>query len=239
MQQLLRTLARSRTLPLLVLMGLTLLPLHVAAQETKPAQILTVPPAEVRRTPAFEKAPTSGYVGAVPFLPGMDAKEYTKLKEEADQQRSESREPLGLTGIGPLPYAPPLPDINFEGLNQTESGNLVPPDTHGAIGKNQFIEIVNTQFAVFDTATRERLKDVSLATFFGYTARILFDPRVVYDRIWNRWVVTAEAFQESSTVQFFFIGVSKTEDATGEFTELIPISVLKSEILPLRITNLP
>jgi hypothetical protein len=200
---------------LVVLLGLTLLPLHVAAQELKPAQILTVPPAEVRTTPAFEKGPPSSYVGEVPFLPGMDAQEYANRKAEASQQRSQSRGSVS----SPLfaPNAPPQPDLNFEGLSQFESGGLLPPDTHGAIGKNQFVEIVNTQLAVFDTATGARLKDVSLATFFGYTAQILFDPRAVYDRTWNRWVVTAEAFPESDTVQFFFIGVSKTEDATGEF----------------------
>ena len=57
----------------------------------------------------------------------------------------------------------------------------------------------------------------TLATFFGYAAEPLFDPRVVYDSTWNRWIVTAVASQESSTVQRLFIAVSTTADPTGSF----------------------
>jgi hypothetical protein len=38
---------------------------------------------------------------------------------------------------------------------------------------------------------------------------------VQWDPVWSRWVVTADAFAESSTVQYFFIAVSKTSSATG------------------------
>ena len=65
----------------------------------------------------------------------MDAQEYAKQKAEPDQWRSESRGPENAPQLSPGPYAPPQPDLNFEGLNQTESGGLFPPDTHGAIGK--------------------------------------------------------------------------------------------------------
>ena len=58
---------------------------------------------------------------------------------------------------------------------------------------------------------------VTLATFFNYTAQTLFDPRVVYDSTWNRWIVTADAFQESATVQRFFIAVSTSADPTSTF----------------------
>jgi hypothetical protein len=58
---------------------------------------------------------------------------------------------------------------------------------------------------------------VSLAAFFGYFTKSLFDPRVRYDRTWARWVVTAEAFPESVTVQRFFIAVSKTSNAAGSY----------------------
>ena len=61
------------------------------------------------------------------------------------------------------------------------------------------------------------MQSETLATFFGYTAETLFDPRVVYDSTWNRWIVTAVASQESSTVQRLFIAVSTTADPTGSF----------------------
>jgi len=40
---------------------------------------------------------------------------------------------------------------------------------------------------------------------------------VVFDPTWQRWIVTADAFPESATVQRLFIGISKTSDPTGPF----------------------
>jgi len=221
----LRPIVRSSALALLCLLGLLLLPMRAAAQvggyKIEPSYILSVPPAEVRTTPNFEPSTLSTRFPdlpvEVPFRPTINAQEYARLKAAADRQL-----PLP-TGMWPSLYGPPIPDVDFDGLNQSESGNLIPPDTHGAIGKEQFIEVVNSRLAVFDR-TGNRLKDVSLATFFRYTARTLFDPRVVYDRTHDRWVVTAAAFPESSTVQFHFIGVSTTGDATGDFF-VYPINV--------------
>jgi len=61
------------------------------------------------------------------------------------------------------------------------------------------------------------VKSVSLATFFGYTAQTLFDPRAVYDPTQSRWLIAAEAFNESPTVQYQYLGVSTTSDANGTF----------------------
>jgi len=40
---------------------------------------------------------------------------------------------------------------------------------------------------------------------------------VVYDSTWNRWIVTADAFPESATVQRFFIAISTSFDPTRPF----------------------
>jgi len=40
---------------------------------------------------------------------------------------------------------------------------------------------------------------------------------VIYDSTFNRWVVTADAFNEAPTVQRFFIAVSTTSDPTGPY----------------------
>ncbi len=40
---------------------------------------------------------------------------------------------------------------------------------------------------------------------------------VVYDRLWDRWIITAPAFAENFNTQFFFIAVSQTGDATGSY----------------------
>jgi hypothetical protein len=56
-----------------------------------------------------------------------------------------------------------------------------------------------------------------LNSFCNYTPQTIFDPRVAYDKIWNRWVVTAEAFPESASTQIVCLAISTTSDATGSF----------------------
>ena len=119
--------------------------------------------------------------------------------------------------LAPTPLGPPvIKTNNFNGHSETEG--FFPPDTHGAIGVDHFVEVTNSHFDVFSKASPHALlKSVTLATFFNYTVETLFDPRVVYDQTWQRWIVTADAFPESTTVQRLFIGVSKTSDPTGPF----------------------
>lgn len=215
----------------LALLGVTVLwlfPVPGAAQipnafaKVGPAASLDLPPAVRIATARYDTRtndPTAP-PQKVPFLPTMDQSVYDALKAEAETASAASRllaqvEPKAAISL----------EANFEGVNQNQafgpSGGFYPPDTHGAIGPTQFVEVVNTAFVVYNRDTGAELKRVSLNTLFGYptppTGRFLFDPRVAYDQAADRWVVTAPAFEESSTVQFFFIGVSVTEDATGAF----------------------
>jgi hypothetical protein len=114
---------------------------------------------------------------------------------------------------------PIIKSINMSGLSQG-NGIWIPPDTHGAAGANQFVQVVNQKLAVYSKTTPPRLlKSVTLASFFGYTAPSpgLFAPRVIYDRTWKRWIVVANALHESAGIQKLLIAVSKNSDATGAF----------------------
>ena len=116
-----------------------------------------------------------------------------------------------------------LKDINFNGVNQTAACDCAPPDTHGAVGNTQYVQIVNSWVRVYNktpkpgTSTPTLLRDQSLASFFQYSSTMIFDPRVVYDSVAQRWIITAEARPFSATVQWHFIAVSSTNDATGKF----------------------
>ena len=61
------------------------------------------------------------------------------------------------------------------------------------------------------------MSTLSLFSFFNYTAQALFDPRILYDLTYNRWIVSAEAFPESATVQRQFIAVSVDSNPTHGF----------------------
>ena len=146
----------------------------------------------------------------------MDRAAYDAAKARANFYGPRAAKPVTET-LAPL--APPvLRQFNFNGHSSTQG--LRPPDTHGAVGTTHFVEVTNSHIDMWTRQNTETLplaKSVTLATFFGYTSETLFDPRVAYDSTWNRWIVTVDAFAESSTVQRFFIAVSTTADPTGSF----------------------
>lgn len=155
-----------------------------------------------------------------PFRPTISAEELTLLKGAMALQATARRGggSPSLMIAGPI-SSPVVKGINISALGQG-TGTLIPPDTHGAVGAKQFVEVVNQRFAVYSKANPPALvKNVSLGSFFGYAAPSpgLFNPRVIYDRTWKRWIVTANALHESPGVQKLLIAVSKTSDATGAF----------------------
>ncbi len=152
--------------------------------------------------------------GIIPFRPTMGILKYEQAKAQAAAHRAAHRPGAGsatpATSVTPLVTAL----VNFDGASDVDG--LVPPDTHGAVSQTQFVEVTNSHINVF-TRSGSLVTSNSLASFFGYFAKTLFDPRVLYDSTWNRWIVTAEALPESSTVQRQFFGISKTANAAGSF----------------------
>ena len=84
------------------------------------------------------------------------------------------------------------------------------------IGKTQFVSVSND---VFEVRSRggALLKTNSLNRLFGYSTESMFDPRVQYDEEYQRFIITADAFAESSTVQILGLAVSQTNSATGNW----------------------
>ncbi len=114
----------------------------------------------------------------------------------------------------------------FEGAtlvkNQVVGGGFIPPDTMGAVGTTQYVEIINGSYSVYSKATGTQLSfidddafwsaagatDFNGATAGGYTNG---DPRILFDATRNRWIATAFA----GDVSFLNIAVSDTADALG------------------------
>ena len=82
----------------------------------------------------------------------------------------------------------------------------MPPDTHGDVGPTQYLASVNLHLRSFSkaTGTADGVVDVDLDTFFasvaGCTPSCLSDPRVIYDRIAQRWVIVLITVDFSTTV---------------------------------------
>jgi len=104
-----------------------------------------------------------------------------------------------------------LTQQSFLGLR--DSNASIPPDTMGTIGANHLVTMLNTQTAIHNR-TGGTLSIVTTNTFFSPIGSGVFDPRIFYDELSNRWVALTVngAGAASSAV---LIAVSATSDPTG------------------------
>jgi hypothetical protein len=118
---------------------------------------------------------------------------------------------LGVDGVGQ----------GFSGPQGTFTVNAAPPDTNGAVGATQYVQIVNTAFAVFDKIAKNVIfGPVAVNTLWaGFggpcEADNDGDPVVVYDKVANRWVISQ--FAVTAAPYFQCVAVSATADATGGY----------------------
>jgi hypothetical protein len=176
----------------------------------------------------MEKDAAAGYMSPsvineeLPFMPTEESYWFDKsdANAQSDAALKQGQNKLsGLTGPTTLgataSLAPPvIKSLNFEGTSQS---GAFPPDTHGAAGLSHIVEVVNTRVVVYNKAGA-LLKTTALNTFFG-SSEFLFDPRVVYDQTWKRWVIiaTRKTSSASDPVLRFFLAVSTTSDPTGSY----------------------
>ena len=121
--------------------------------------------------------------------------------------------------IEPLAAAPAA-SISFKGLDLQNWGAGWPPDTHGDVGPNHYIQAVNTSIGIFDKATGTRLAAFTFNNFFvaaggsGVCATYNYgDPIVLYDQVSGRWIITDFAFAGVSKPPYYeCIAVSKSAD---------------------------
>jgi Abnormal spindle-like microcephaly-assoc'd, ASPM-SPD-2-Hydin len=116
--------------------------------------------------------------------------------------------------------------LNFEGLGQNQYGFVVPaqqpPDTNGAVGATEYVQFVNTSYAVFDKASGALIfgpvKLKTLFAGFGGPCSKNSDLDVIaqYDKLANRWLL-AEPAVTGGTGWFECVAVSTTPDATGPY----------------------
>jgi hypothetical protein len=124
------------------------------------------------------------------------------------------------------PPAIPAPIRQWAGMSKPCVGCSVgiPPDTNGAVGKAQYVEMVNVGLQVFDKLTGTSLLGpmpiASVWSGFGGTCETANngDPIAVYDRLADRWIISQFATPRGAVnPQVECIAVSRTGDATGEW----------------------
>jgi hypothetical protein len=112
----------------------------------------------------------------------------------------------------------------FVGPQGTFTVNGIPPDTNGAVGNSQYVQLVNTSFTVFDKATGAvvygPVATNTIWSGFGGQCQTNNDGDgiVLYDKAANRWVIQQFAVNGGTGPLFFeCIAVSATSDATGSW----------------------
>ncbi|HLQ32760.1 MAG TPA: hypothetical protein VK457_08745, partial [Chloroflexota bacterium] len=156
----------------------------------------------------------------------------------SQQQQALVAQPTGpaLSNAQPDPVAQQLTSalsgvstvLNFDGQKDTDTLNLlgvdfVPPDTNGAVGAKQFVQIVNVTIAVYDKRTGALVLGPALinSIWKGFggpcEAGNGGDPVVLYDQLAGRWLVSQLQFNSSFTSNQQCIAVSTSSDATGSY----------------------
>src|SRR6267142_5115619 len=127
-------------------------------------------------------------------------------------------------GLAPTLAAPTASGVNVDGLGNASLGftvNSAPPDTNGAVGATQYVQWVNSSFAVFNKSTGAKVSGPTAGnTLFaslgnGCSTNNDGDPVALYDKLAGRWVLSQ--FSVSSTPFLQCIAVSTTSDATGTY----------------------
>ena len=123
--------------------------------------------------------------------------------------------------------AAPTPGLNIEGVGQgftgpqgTYTDDSAPPDPNGAAGPNNFVEIVNEAFAVFNKSGTPIYGPVATQTLWsgfggGCQNNNDGDATVAYDRLADRWIISQ--FSVSTTPFLQCVAVSRTGDPTGQY----------------------
>jgi hypothetical protein len=121
-------------------------------------------------------------------------------------RRAASREALTAPVSGPL--APSIVSgRSFQGINNP---NVAPPDETSAVGTTRYIELVNTNFAIYNKTSNSPISTGSINSLTGAAATdSVFDVQVIWDPTTSRFFYAADDVVSSSDNRVAF-GFSKT-----------------------------
>jgi hypothetical protein len=176
-----------------------------------------------------------GVSPAVASLPVVKAPIVTSLNTRdnehlvAQSGTSSAKDPVIQKKRGTGPISAPI--ANFDGIclpagapcAEGSSCSCLPPDTNGAVGATQFVQMVNSDFAVYSkTGAVLRHATPIDALWSGVGGECAAhndgDPVVVYDQFAGRWLLSQFVAQPAAGEDYGeCVAVSQTNDATGAY----------------------
>ena len=190
-------------------------------------------------TPKFSKAVAFDVSPALRSLPPIARpRTYppgTILEMRPERARSEGpvahrARARGLDGalqlFNPTPTIP-APLLTFEGMSNQDNFNIFgfrvnPPDPNGEVGPNNFVEMINLVFTVYDKAGNLLLGPVDTGSLWaGFPITDCTDPSgdpvVLYDQFKDRWLLSQFTTANSGPEFWNCVAISTTSDPTGSY----------------------
>ncbi len=210
---------------LVLVMALALVPTMAFGQSSVAAPRDPVGPVEVSSAVYSDvSAPLRDLVGVAPTA-STDKEKHEKPLRALPNMGNALNQTDGAVQTVSGPLVGTTAGLNFAGVGQGDYGfsdQYAPPDTNGAVGATQYVQWVNTYFAVFDKSTG------AIAAGFPKPGNSVWagfgggcetnndgDPIAQYDKLANRWILTQ--FSVSTTPYLQCVAVSTTSDATGSY----------------------
>ena len=120
----------------------------------------------------------------------------------------------------PTAGMPPV-GVSFEGMNISQGcGGCLPPDTDGAVGPNHYVQMVNTELAVYNKTTGAMISGPTPIEALWPSGECSVndsgDPIVIYDQLADRWLISQ--FVSSAAPSYAeCIAISTSPDPTGTY----------------------
>ncbi len=124
---------------------------------------------------------------------------------------------FGLPGSRTTP-AMPAPIQTWEGISLND-GSGIPPDTNGAVGPTQYVQMINSSLQVWNKSGTTLAGPVTINSLWSGSSDACAlnndgDPIVLYDRQADRWLVSQFT---ASAPYAECIAISTTGDAAGSY----------------------
>ncbi|HEY3541184.1 MAG TPA: hypothetical protein VGK79_01470 [Gaiellaceae bacterium] len=165
----------------------------------------------------------------VPVVTSVNPRDHENLVA-AQGSASNAKDPVVQHGKGTGTLTQAL--TNFDGIclpggqpcTDPSSCGCLPPDTNGAVGPTQYVQTVNSDFAVYSKATGQALRHATPidALWSGTSSECAVhndgDPVALYDQYAGRWLISEFVAQPAAGESYAeCIAISTTGDATGTY----------------------
>jgi hypothetical protein len=180
-------------------------------------------------------------LGPAPVLPSAPVSTPLRVAEPAAYRAAKQRAERRYRGFeaqhaaaagspGPRTATAVSGALNQPGLDATEQF-VTPPDTTGAIGPSDYVEMVNSELARYPRATLDPpLETIPENTFVG-TADGTCDGQIQWDQEGQRWLYAALDCSAAPGSQKLFFGWSKTPTPTLSTTSWCRFGIPTTHLL--------